>query len=262
MSDVDELLTTRQLQNLLQVDRITIYRMLDDGRLQGFKVGGQWRFSRQDIERWLQEQRVEPAAHERTPARPDRRPAAEALPVPCMRAIQDIFAEALGVATVLTAEDGSPLTPIAHSCRFCNLILSREAGRRRCAASWRAAAENPGQIPHLVTCHAGLRYIWGRIEVQGRFLAAVHAGQFLEAAPDSEAWSERLRELSSATGISQQDLLQALAEVPVLDEHRRQRIPHLIQRIASTLSELGEDRVELLGRLERIAEISTQALDS
>jgi excisionase family DNA binding protein len=53
---VDDLLTTRQLQDLLRVDRITIYRMLKDGRLRGFKVGGQWRLSRGEIEIWLQEQ--------------------------------------------------------------------------------------------------------------------------------------------------------------------------------------------------------------
>lgn len=52
---MDDLLTTRQLQELLQVDRITIYRMLNDGRLQGFKVGGQWRFSRQAVELWLRD---------------------------------------------------------------------------------------------------------------------------------------------------------------------------------------------------------------
>ena len=53
---MDTLLTTRQLEDLLQVDRVTIYRMLDDGRLQGFKFGSQWRFSREAIETWLRAQ--------------------------------------------------------------------------------------------------------------------------------------------------------------------------------------------------------------
>ena len=56
MEPIDSLLTARQLQDLLQVDRITIYRMLKDGRLEGFKVGGQWRFSRQTVQRWLNQQ--------------------------------------------------------------------------------------------------------------------------------------------------------------------------------------------------------------
>ena len=47
---MDELITTKQVQDLLQVDRITIYRMLKDGRLKGVKVGKQWRFQTQEIE--------------------------------------------------------------------------------------------------------------------------------------------------------------------------------------------------------------------
>ena len=46
---MDELLTTRQVQSILQVDRTTIYRMLKDGRLRGVKVGQQWRFHDTDV---------------------------------------------------------------------------------------------------------------------------------------------------------------------------------------------------------------------
>jgi excisionase family DNA binding protein len=261
MSEAEALLTTRQLQNLLKVDRITIYRMLSAGHLPGFKLGGQWRFSRDSIERWLQEQRACAPLPKHPVRSGNQGPAADALPLPCLRAIQDLFADALGVATVITAADGSPLTPIAHSCQFCTLILDRPAGQERCAASWRAAALNPGQIPHLVTCHVGLAYVWGRIEVRGRCLAALHAGQFLTAAPDVGAWSARLQKLSAETGVGLRALQEALADVPILDESRRQQIPRLLQQFASTLSEIGEDRLELLGRLERIAELSTGALD-
>ena len=58
----DELMTTRDLQDFLQVDRTTIYSMLSEGRLPGFRVGGQWRFSRREIEDWLEEQRAHPAS--------------------------------------------------------------------------------------------------------------------------------------------------------------------------------------------------------
>ena len=56
---MDDLLTTRQLQNLLQLDRVTIYRMLNAGRLPGFKVGGQWRFRREDLDAWIAAQTAE-----------------------------------------------------------------------------------------------------------------------------------------------------------------------------------------------------------
>ena len=39
----DKLLTTRELEELLQLDRVTIYRMVKDGELPALRVGGQWR---------------------------------------------------------------------------------------------------------------------------------------------------------------------------------------------------------------------------
>ncbi|MCA9936705.1 MAG: helix-turn-helix domain-containing protein [Anaerolineales bacterium] len=50
---MDDLLTTKQVQDLLQVDRTTVYRMLKDGRITGVKVGQQWRFHRQEVENLL-----------------------------------------------------------------------------------------------------------------------------------------------------------------------------------------------------------------
>lgn len=262
MSDADALLTTRQLQNLLQVDRITIYRMLQAGHLPGFKIGGQWRFSRQALEHWLEEQGARAAEPTTTVSGICGAPGPRVLPQSCLRAIQDIFAEALGVATVITSEDGTPLTPVAHSCRFCDLILASNAGRDRCTASWRLAAQKPGAMLQPTTCHAGLGYVWGRIEVQARFVAAVHAGQFLHDTPDTDRWSARLQEISAGTGVATQSLQQALATVPVLDDHRRQRIPRLLQQTAMAFSEIGEDRLDLLGRLDRIAELSSSVHDS
>ena len=47
---MDDLLTTRQVQQLLKVDRITVYRMVQDGRLKGIKIGQQWRFPLSEVE--------------------------------------------------------------------------------------------------------------------------------------------------------------------------------------------------------------------
>jgi excisionase family DNA binding protein len=256
MAEMDTLLTTRQLQDLLQVDRITIYRMLNDGRLQGFKVGGQWRFSRQAIQRWLQEQQASLELSESPKGSEQLGPSAETLPLSCIQAIQDIFAEALGVGTVTTAVDGKPITPVSNSCGFCTLILSTEVGRQRCIGSWRAAAAEQGETPLLATCHAGLCYVRGQIEVQGQFVAAIHAGQFLDRPPDRETWSDTIRELSAATGVDEEKFQKALASVAVVDEERQQRIPRLLHRVAETFSEIGEERLNLLDRLQRIAEIS------
>jgi len=267
MNDKDSLLTSRQLQELLQVDRITIYRMLNDGRLQGFKVGGHWRFSRQAIEDWLEEQQVSLDVTQPTPARADVHPSAESLPLSCVQAIQDIFGEALGVGTLTTLVDGAPLTTISNSCKFCDLILSTDAGRQRCIHVWRNSSTSPDpkpSAPQTATCHAGLNYAWGRIRVGGELVATVHAGQFLtrpvaqkEAqSPEDKGWPQRITELSASTGLDAKALHQALAEVPVLDTELQDKLPRLLQRVAETFSEIGEERLNLLGRLQRIAEMT------
>ncbi len=254
---MDTLLTTRQLQQLLQVDRITIYRMLADGRLRGIKVGGQWRFPRQEIERWLQEKRGLAAAGLPASDAEAAPPSPQPLPLSCVRAIQDILAEVLGVAVITTAADGLPLTPISDSCAFCTLILGSEEGRRRCQASWREA--NLRSIsPRPLTCHAGLRYLSARIEVHGEFVAAIHAGQFVSSLTDVRlGWDQRLRELAAATGVPAKDLAAALPNVHVLGEDRQKQLPRLLGRVAATFSEIGEERLNLLGRLQRIAEMTT-----
>jgi len=108
---VDDLLTVRQLQQLLRVDRITIYRMLDDGRLSGFKVGSQWRFPRQQIEKWLQAQANPPESQEDEAA--PKQPASS-LPLNCYQLVQEVFAEALDIACVTTNAQGEPEAEIFY----------------------------------------------------------------------------------------------------------------------------------------------------
>ena len=51
--NMSDLLTTKQVQKLLQVDRTTVYRMRKDGRLSAVKLGHQWRFPAQQIRDFL-----------------------------------------------------------------------------------------------------------------------------------------------------------------------------------------------------------------
>lgn len=49
----EQLLTLEQVAKYLNVDKFTVYRLLNDKQLPAFKVGNQWRFKRSLIERWL-----------------------------------------------------------------------------------------------------------------------------------------------------------------------------------------------------------------
>ncbi len=151
---MDELLTAKQVQEQLKVDRTTIYRMLDDGRLTGIKVGHQWRFSSQEVQTMLSGGRTMPS--DSTAVR--NQGPFTVLPLHCIQPVQNVFAEIANVGAVTTAPDGEPLTKISNSCRFCDLILSSESGRQACVASWRELSAQSDTQPRFTTCHAGLQY--------------------------------------------------------------------------------------------------------
>ena len=49
----EQLLTLEQVAEYLNVDKFTVYRLLNDKELPAFKVGNQWRFKRRMLENWL-----------------------------------------------------------------------------------------------------------------------------------------------------------------------------------------------------------------
>ncbi|MFZ0244560.1 helix-turn-helix domain-containing protein [Candidatus Binatus sp.] len=52
MASSEEILTITELSEHLRVHPTTIYRLLREGRIPGFRVGSAWRFSRAAIEIW------------------------------------------------------------------------------------------------------------------------------------------------------------------------------------------------------------------
>jgi excisionase family DNA binding protein len=48
----DEILTVAELAEYLRVHRSTIYRLLKARKLPAFKIGSDWRFNREHIDKW------------------------------------------------------------------------------------------------------------------------------------------------------------------------------------------------------------------
>ena len=51
-----DILMIKDVAEYLKVTERTIYRLAAAKKIPAFKVGGSWRFSRGDIERWIQQQ--------------------------------------------------------------------------------------------------------------------------------------------------------------------------------------------------------------
>ena len=245
---MDDLLTTKQLQELLKIDRTTIYRMLSDGRLTGIRVGGQWSFPRNAIEQCL----INPKTTQAVTATETFEPSADVLPLDCLEPVQDVFAVAADIGAVTTGLDGKLLTPISNSCKFCDLILATPEGRKRCEASWARLAH--AGAPRIEQCHAGLSYARGRIQVGNEFVGMIFAGQFLGDA--SKRQTLEFSELARACNISETKLRAAAEEIRVIEPARNQWLLGLLVKVTDTFSHIGQRQLDLILRLRQVAQIA------
>jgi len=55
----DEILTIREVAQLLKINEKTAYKLAAERKLPGFKVGGSWRFDREEISQWIKRQTQE-----------------------------------------------------------------------------------------------------------------------------------------------------------------------------------------------------------
>jgi excisionase family DNA binding protein len=243
-----ELLTAKQVQQLLNVDRTTIYRMLKDGRLDGLKVGSHWRFRKEEIDDLLS------LAHEAEVV--DSTPV-EILPLHCIQSIQNVFSQIAEVGAVVTEMDGQPLSQMSHCTKFCELIQNAPAGYQACLNSWKELAQDRDQRPVFHACHAGLQYARGFIEVDNQSTAMIIAGQFYLNKPDPAEREQEVRRLAEEYDINSADLLEAAAELPVLDERKQARISIWISEVARTFGDISSERAEMLRRLRVISEMSS-----
>ena len=67
----EEILTLKDVAAYLKIGERTVYRLVQDGRLPGFKVGGAWRFHRAHLDRWIATQTERAPGREPQPTEND-----------------------------------------------------------------------------------------------------------------------------------------------------------------------------------------------
>ncbi len=253
---MNDLITTRQLMDLLRVDRTTIYRMLNDGRLPAVRVGGQWRFSRQAIDAWLAEQNGGEPKLGIQDAPPETSLDSNILPISCLQPIQEIFAQTSHIGAITTDLNGKPILTMSNPCAFCSLVLATESGRAQCEASWRKLAHQTDRRPRLEKCHAGLIYARGRVVVHNIFVAMFFVGQFVVDNFAEVNTRAHLAQVARSCAVTEKQLAQAAKKIYRLDKSNAERLPHLIELVAAAYSQIGEERLSLMSRLKQVAEIA------
>lgn len=134
-----KLLTARQVGELLDIDTSTIYRMAGDGRLAAVKVGRQWRFPADQIERL-----VNGTTNQSAPITTTDHQSLE-----LQEAVVSMAAKALGVMMVYTDMNGEPITHVANPCRRFESRAGDPTFVAECAGEWREFANDPDFRPQF-----------------------------------------------------------------------------------------------------------------
>lgn len=150
------LLTASDVQGMFGVDRSTVYRMAEDGRLPAVKVGKQWRFHRATIEKFLH-------PHGATTQHDEG-----------LQLAVNVAAELLGVMVMVTDMDGVPLTSAANPCaRFAG---ADDAALAACAAEWRDFADDLDVTPRFRVGPLGFECARAYVRSGNQLVAMVLAG--------------------------------------------------------------------------------------
>jgi excisionase family DNA binding protein len=55
-NESDTIMTVKEVSGYLKLAESTVYKLVQEGKLPGRKIGGAWRFSRQGLDAWIREE--------------------------------------------------------------------------------------------------------------------------------------------------------------------------------------------------------------
>ena len=184
----------------------------------------------------------------------------ELLDVESMSVIQEGFSRMTGMASVLTDENGTPITEVSNFSRFCfELTRSTATGRARCENCDRMGAKQTMRSgkAEVYTCHAGLCDFAAPIIVDGRFLGAFVGGQVLMEEPDEE----KIRETAKELGIDPNVYVEAVHEIPVLSRKTIEDAADFLCVIANIFSTMAYNNYITLTKSRELENISRMKLE-
>lgn len=214
-------LTATDVTRLLRIDKSTVYRMAEDGRLAGVKVGRQWRFPADELERAFGIDL-------------DPEPVANGIDTHDTEAMTSLFADLYGVMAVVTDLEGRPLTPIMNPSGYFDMISRDPEAVDACIGEWRSHAMDDELQPSLRPSRFGFlcarAYIRSGFELVGMVIAGGVAPQMWPPTPSE------LDELAARTAVELTELAATTPSVPKLDDQETSSMLAALSVLARHLS--------------------------
>lgn len=249
-----ELLTTREVQSLVRLNRVTIYRLIRDGEFPAVKIGGQWRFPRKAIEAWLSGQsspaQIGPFYERGTSPYP---PALDEIFIHSgLKPVLEAFADATGVSVFVVDNQGELLTDCMECYPFCRAIKRNAADQQ----DWLEILQEPtGVEDENLRCHEGLNYLSAAIILSGESAAWVVMGPFVTDEAHLQAIERTLPALATRYGVDPIDLWNDLHTVQQIGPEQAKLLGGLLSQVVSVITQLAYERNTVTQRLHQIGQL-------
>jgi excisionase family DNA binding protein len=247
---MDTLYTVRQVQEILKVDRITIYRMLQDGRLKGMKIGQQWRFAQAEVQRLLQGD----GSIQSQPA-----PALQAdagFPTHCVQTIQNLFSEISLLPGFTVGLEGELLTEISKPSNLMLHMLSTLPGREGCRDGWKAMVRESATRSGILQSRDGFLFAVAPVRDTDAHIGAFFTGQFYTYKPDPYEEAERVEKLAKMYHLDASVLQEDFRQTPVISAERHPQVETWVRAASHAIESILKERTGFLVRLQQIADLT------
>ena len=252
------LLTTKQVQELFKVDRSTIYRMAEDGRLPAVKVGRQWRFPSDHVESLLGQPTGPAPVLPQVETIQERSAALDTvLPPDTAQAVADLAADLFGVMAVVTDMSGRALTTVSNPCGYFTSVFNAVYTPDRCSEGWRRLGEEIDLEPHFVPSHLG--FLCARSFIR---IGSSLAGMVIVGGVAPEQWPPPAAEVAAVaeeTGTPVETIFKNINEVYWIDTSHQDWIVRNLSRVSDLISLLADGHGRLVQKLENIAALAGAA---
>ena len=180
--------------------------------------------------------------------------------------IQNIFADATGVASIITKPDGTPITRPSNFCNLCtNIIRKSPKGLANCIKSDSIIGRSNSDGPNIQRCLSGGLFDGGAsISIGDHHIANWLIGQVLDEDYNEEVMRKYAREIE----VDEELFLRELKSVHKMSTERFQKIGNALFLIANQLSELTLHNLqqaryisERMKTEEKIKILNTELLD-
>lgn len=156
--------------------------------------------------------------------------------------LQDEFAQATGVASIITHPDGTPITRPSNFCRLCNDIIRKtDKGLSNCYKSDALLGRYSKEGPIIQQCMSGGLWDAGAgISVGGSHIANWLIGQVR----DDTQTEEKMRDYAREIGADEEVLVEAFREVPSMSREQFEKVAGALFTLANQLSTTAYQNVQ------------------